>query len=67
MGRSHCIEPQGENIKKAVRWISEMTRTYPEKKRMDILREAEIRFDLSPVECEFLNSRFGRDIKDTRE
>jgi hypothetical protein len=67
MSDSHCIEPQGENIRKAVRWLSEVTQAHPEKKRMDILREAEIRFDLSPAECEFLNSRFGKGIKDSCE
>ncbi|MFC1524006.1 hypothetical protein ACFL6N_04365 [Thermodesulfobacteriota bacterium] len=49
------IQPQGERIRKAVRWISDMVLTHPEKKRADIIRQAEIKFDLTPKECTFLN------------
>lgn len=55
---SNTVEPQGENIRRALKWISNITLTHPEKKRKDILREAELRFDLTPRECEFLNARF---------
>ncbi|MCK5341316.1 MAG: hypothetical protein KAJ60_09595 [Desulfobulbaceae bacterium] len=51
-------QPQGEKIRKAIRWISDTVLEHPEKKRRDILRDAEIRFDLTPKECEFLNSKF---------
>ncbi len=47
--------PQGEKIRRAVKWISEITKEHPEKSRRDIVLEAERRFDLSPKDCEFLN------------
>ena len=50
--------PEGESIRKAVKWISETTKAYPEKNRQEIIHEAELRFDLSPKECEFLFRKF---------
>ncbi len=59
MGDVNGVQPQSTNLKKAVAWISETVLKHPEKKRMDILRDAELRFDLSPKECQFLNSNFA--------
>ena len=59
MGMTENIQPAGEKLKKALKWMSETTQECPSKKREDILREAEIRFDLSPAECEFLDSNFS--------
>ncbi len=50
--------PEGEKIRKAVRWFAEMIKEHPEKPSKEILLEAEIKFDLSPKECEFLNKKF---------
>jgi hypothetical protein len=47
------------NLKKAVCWISETVRDHPEKKRATVIREAGIRFDLTPRECEFLKTKFS--------
>lgn len=55
MSETANIEPGGEKIRKAVRWVCETVQNTPEKSRRAILREAEIRFDLSPLECEFLD------------
>ena len=59
MGTTENIRPQGEKIKKALKWISEMVGEQPEKSREQILRDAEVRFDLSPSECEFLDNNFS--------
>ena len=48
------IQPQGEEIRKAVKWISEMRQASPEKPLAKLIDEACIRFDLSPKEAEFL-------------
>ena len=50
--------PEGESIRNAVKWISEITKEYPEKSRKEIIYEAELRFDLSPKECDFLFRKF---------
>lgn len=54
------LQPEGEKLRKTIRWVSEMIQEHPEKSRKEILLEAEIRFDLSPKECEFLNKNFAK-------
>jgi len=49
------ILPSGEKMKKTLCWISEMLQAHPEKNRQQIISEAEIRFDLSPKECDFID------------
>ena len=55
------ILPSGDKMKKTLCWISEMIATNPEKSRQQIISEAEIRFDLSPKECDFID----RNLQDT--
>ena len=54
MGASSTTRPQGDKIRKAVRWISEMVHEHPGKPRAEIIKEAAMRFDLTPRECNFL-------------
>jgi len=56
------VQPHGEKIRQAVRWICEMVKAHPEKKRADILREAGIRFDLSPKEGEFIETKLSDEL-----
>ena len=48
------IQPEGEQIRKAVKWISEEKQADPGKSRIRLLEEAGIKFNLSPVEEEYL-------------
>ena len=48
-----------DKVKKALLWMSEELHNNPQKKRETVIREAEIRFDLSPAECEFLTNNFS--------
>ena len=48
-------------MKKVIWWVCEEMKEHPEKKRDVLYQEAEIRFDLSPLECEFLNSHFTKE------
>lgn len=59
MSQVDSVLPGGDKMKKAIRWISETVSNNPEKSRTAILHEAEIRFDLSPKECEFINSNLA--------
>ncbi len=52
------IMPEGDRIRKAVQWISGMVQEHPERDRKSIIEEAEIRFDLTPKECQFLHEKF---------
>lgn len=49
--------PSGDKMKKTLCWISEMLQAHPEKSRQQIISEAEIRFDLSPRECDFIDRK----------
>jgi hypothetical protein len=46
-------------MKKAVCAFSELLREHPEKSRVFLLHQVEIKFDLSPKECEFLNNHLA--------
>ncbi len=54
------IQLQGEDLRKAVKWISD-ERTYnPKASLQQLIESACIKFDLSPKDAEFL-SRFMRE------
>jgi hypothetical protein len=51
---SHGILPEGELLKRAVRWIGEQRQEQPSADVARLIDEASIRFDLPPNEEEFL-------------
>ncbi len=59
------LQSPGDRMKKVIRWVCEELKEHPEKKRETLYREAELRFDLSPLECEFLNAHFAREGNET--
>lgn len=48
------VMPEGEAIRKAVKWVSCCIHESPEKSVQKIVHEAILRFDLSPIEAQFL-------------
>ena len=48
------IQPQGEDMRKAVKWISEQRQDNPGVKLVKLIEEACLKFDLSPTEEEYL-------------
>ena len=48
------IMPEGEDLRKAVKWIDEMRKAEPEKSIGDLIGEASLTFDLPPNDQEFL-------------
>jgi len=48
------VQPEGEELRRAVRWISEERRYNPGKKPAELVEEACLKFDLSPKEAEYL-------------
>jgi len=48
------IQPKGEDLRKAVRWVSEERKYNPEKKLKALIEEACLKFDLSPMDADFL-------------
>lgn len=55
------IHVPGEKTKKAIEEFSELLLSFPEKSRWELLQEVELKFDLSPQECEFLNKHFSKE------
>lgn len=49
----------GDKLKKAISLFSELKQRKPEKSMIALLQEVEIQFDLTPLECEFLNKHFS--------
>lgn len=56
------IMPESEGIRAAVKWISAGLQEENPKPLKQLLQEATLRFDLSPLESEFV-SRFYQDSK----
>ena len=59
MGCDSRLPTGSDKVKKAIGWMSEELLNNPLKKRGTVIKEAEIRFDLSPAECEFLTKNFS--------
>jgi len=60
VNKEKVMQPKGENLKKAVRFISEKRQENPDINLNKLVDDAGLQFDLSPKECEFL-LRFVKD------
>ena len=56
------VQPDSENIRRAAKWIIEERQYNPNQSLGKLIEEAGNKFDLSPLETEFLE-RFVRDEK----
>ena len=54
------IMPEGESIRKAVKWISDKLLDDPNKTVQKLINEAVMRFDLSPKDTEFLTEFYRK-------
>jgi hypothetical protein len=48
------IQPQGEDLRKAVKWIAGKLQDKVDKPLMKLIEEASMKFDLTPNDQEFL-------------
>jgi len=48
------IQPQGEDLRKAVKWVSDERKYHPGKDSKTLIEEACMKFDLSPKDADFL-------------
>lgn len=51
------IQPTGEDLRKAVKWVSDERKYNPGKELKAVLQEACMKFDLSPKDADFLLSK----------
>lgn len=61
------IMPEGEAIRKAVKWISDNLQDDPNKSVQKLINEAVMRFDLSPKDAEFLTDFYRKGKTGTPE
>ncbi|MDJ0819138.1 MAG: hypothetical protein QNJ58_23205 [Desulfobacterales bacterium] len=54
------VQPQGENLRRAVKWISEERKYGPDRKPVKLIEEACLKFNLTPVDAEYL-ARFVKE------
>ena len=54
------VQPEGENIRRATKWLVEERRYSPDIPLAKLIETACMKFDLSPMEAEFLQ-RFVKD------
>ncbi|MGD8701345.1 MAG: hypothetical protein PVH26_02835 [Desulfosarcina sp.] len=57
------IQPEGENLRKAVKWIAEEEKAGSSKSRQELLEAACLRFNLTPMESEYLARSFEQIAK----
>ena len=50
------VQPEGEDIRKAVKWISEERKYNPKAVLSKLIEEACLKFDLSPMDAEYLRN-----------
>ena len=50
-----------DKLKKAVQHFSELVEASPDKSRLQLLQEVQLKFDLSPADCEFLNKHLTKE------
>ena len=48
------VQPEGEDVRKAVKWISEERKYDPDKKLTKLMDEAGMKFNLSPADMVFV-------------
>ncbi|HUL58191.1 MAG TPA: hypothetical protein VLU43_02900 [Anaeromyxobacteraceae bacterium] len=58
MADAKGMVPQGESLRRALKWLSDRRLEDPAAPRGKLVDEAAVRFDLSPVETEFLLTRW---------
>ncbi len=54
------IQPKGENIRQAIRWISQQREDEPQKATSILIQEACLRFNLTPKDEIYLDSFYRK-------
>jgi hypothetical protein len=57
------VQPQGESLRKAVKWISEEKKAGSTKSRQQLIQAACLEFNLTPMEAEYLSRSFKEIVK----
>jgi hypothetical protein len=60
MAQGSGLTPEGDALRRALRWLDERVKEEPKVERSRLVGDAAVRFDLSPVEEEFLLTNWVR-------
>ena len=60
MSEAKGVLPHGESLRRALRWLDAEVKQRPAAPRAKLIDEAATRFDLSPLEVEFLLGNWGK-------
>ena len=61
----HELLPEGEDLRRAVKWVSGNLLENPEQPVQSLVHEAIFKFDLSPRDAEFLIKFYGHRNKES--
>ena len=61
------IQPEGESLRKAVQWISEEIKAGSTKSRQQLIEAACLKFNLTPMEAEYLARSFKEITPDLKK
>ena len=57
------IQPEGENVRRAVKWISDENKYNPGKSLKQLVEAASLKFNLSPLDESYLLKFYQEDKK----
>ena len=60
MAQGPGLTPEGDALRRALRWLDDRVKEEPKVERSRLVGDAAVRFDLSPVEEEFLLTNWVR-------
>ncbi len=55
------VMPEGEGLRKAVKWISENLKENPDQSVQKLINKANLRFNLTPKDAEYLINFYCKD------
>jgi hypothetical protein len=56
------VIPKGEDLRRAVKWVSANLQEDPDQPVQSLVQEAIFKFDLSPMDADFLIGFYGRKL-----
>lgn len=59
----HELLPEGEDLRRAVKWVSVNLNEHPGQPVQPLVREAIFKFDLSPRDAEFLIRFYTEEVR----
>ena len=57
------VLPEGEQLRRAIKWISDMRQLDPRGNQSKVIGEACLKFDLPPKDAEFIMTYFANNVQ----